>query len=237
MDFFKQYAVKIFIVLIFLTGIILFFVFELQQYLTLEYLRDSKTQFAGYNSEHPFLTMGTYMLVYIIVTALSLPGAVIMTLAGGTIFGLVKGTLLVSFASTIGATMAMLVARTLLRNYVQHKFKDQIQTINKKVEEEGAFYLFTLRLVPAFPFFVINLVMGLTPMRVFTFGWVSQLGMLAGTIIYVNAGSELGKIESLGDIASPGLLISFALLGILPLALKKIVELISQKRKTNPQSF
>lgn len=233
MAFLKQYGNKIFIILFVLAGIILFFALDLQQYLTLEYLRNSKAELIVYNTEHPFVTVGIYMLIYIFVTALSLPGAALLTVAGGTVLGLVKGTIAVSFASTIGATLAMLVARTLLRDYVQQKFKNQIKIINERIEEEGAFYLFTLRLVPAFPFFVINLVMGLTPMRAFTFVWVSQIGMLAGTIVYVNAGSELGKIETLADIASPSLLISFALLGILPLALKKIVDLISRKKASS----
>ena len=230
MDFLKKYASKIALIVAILGAILLFFLLDFQQYLTLEYLKNSRVEFETYNAERPFLTMGIYVLVYILVTALSLPGAAILTLASGAIFGVVQGTIVVSFASTIGATLAMWVARTLLRQYVQEKFKEQIQTINKKIEEEGAFYLFTLRLVPAFPFFVINLVMGLTPMKAWTFAWVSQIGMLAGTVVYVNAGAELGKIESLSDIASPSLLISFALLGILPLALKKLVDFISRPK-------
>ncbi len=236
MDFLKQHAGKILIILIILISIILFFLFDIHHYLTLEYLRDFKAEFATYNARHPFLTVGIYMVIYITMAILSLPGATILTVAAGTFFGVIEGTIVVSFASTLGATIAMLVARTLLRNYVQQKFKDQIKTINEKIEKEGAFYLFALRLVPVFPFFVINLVMGLTPMRVFTFAWVSQIGMLAGTVVYVNAGSELGKLDSLEDIASPSLLISFALLGILPLVLKKVVDFISRKRKTNSHS-
>ncbi len=236
MNFLKHNRLKIGIVLVFLSGILLFFLADLQQYLTLAALRHSKAELAIYNAEHPFLTMSVYLLIYIVIAALSLPGATILTIAGGAIFGLIQGTILVSFASTIGATIAMLVARTLLKNYAQQKFKDHIPTINKKLAEEGAFYLFTLRLIPVFPFFVVNLVMGLTPIRVFTFAWVSQIGMLAGTLVYVNAGVELGNVNALGDIASPGLLISFALIGILPLALKKIVEWISRKRKSRPSS-
>ena len=236
MDFLKQHTTKILIFSIILISIILFFLLDLHQYFTLEFLRDFKDQFAAYNAQHPVLTVSVYMVIYILVAALSLPGAAILTLAAGSIFGLIEGTIVVSFASTIGATIAMLVARTLLRNFVQQKFKNQIRTINEKIEKEGAFYLFALRLVPAFPFFVINLVMGLTPIRVFTFAWVSQIGMLAGTVVYVNAGSELAKVNSLEDIASPSLLISFALLGILPLVLKKVVDIIWRKRKTNTQS-
>lgn len=234
MDFLKKYGSKLALVLVILGAILAFFLLDLQQYLTLDYLKNSRAEFATYNAERPFFTMGIYLVFYILVTALSLPGAAILTVASGAIFGVVQGTIVVSVASTIGATLAMLVARTLLRQYVQEKFKEQIQTVNKKIEEEGAFYLFTLRLVPAFPFFVINLVMGLTPMKTWTFAWVSQIGMLAGTIVYVNAGSELGKIESLSDIASPSLLISFALLGVLPLVLKKLVDFISRQKNRTP---
>lgn len=234
MDFLKKHGSKLALVLVILAAILAFFLLDLQQYLTLDYLKNSKAEFETYNAERPFFTMGIYSLFYILVTALSLPGAAILTVASGAIFGVVQGTIVVSVASTIGATLAMLVARTLLRQYVQEKFKEQIQTVNKKIEEEGAFYLFTLRLVPAFPFFVINLVMGLTPMKTWTFAWVSQIGMLAGTIVYVNAGSELGKIESLSDIASPSLLISFALLGVLPLVLKKLVDFISRRKNPTP---
>ncbi|MBF0279198.1 MAG: TVP38/TMEM64 family protein [SAR324 cluster bacterium] len=236
MEFLKQNLLKTSIALAILLGILLFFLFDLQQYLTLEYLRHSKEGLIAYNTDHPLLTMGSYLLLYFFIAALSLPGAAILTIAGGTIFGLVKGTILVSVASTLGATTAMLVARTLLKNYVQQKFKEQIPAINKKIEEEGAFYLFTLRLVPAFPFFVINLAMGITPIKTFTFAWVSQLGMLAGTIVYVNAGSELGKIKTLGDIASPGLLISFALLGVFPLMIKKLLDFFLKKRNSRPSS-
>ena len=148
-----------------------------------------------------------------------------MTLAGGALFGLVTGTVVVSFASTIGATIACIVSRYLLRDWVQNKFGERLTTINDGVEKEGAFYLFTLRLIPVFPFFVINLLMGLTRMRIFTFFWVSQVGMLAGTIVFVNAGKELAKIDSLKGILSPGLIISFIILGLFPISVKKIMEL------------
>ncbi len=146
-----------------------------------------------------------------------------LTLAGGGLFGIIVGTVAVSFASTIGATLACLVSRFLLRDWVQNKFSDRLTTINNGIEKEGAFYLFSLRLVPIFPFFVINLVMGLTRMSLFTFFWVSQIGMLAGTIVYVNAGKELAKIDSLSGILSPGLLISFVVLGLFPITVKKIL--------------
>ena len=173
--------------------------------------------------------LGTYFVIYLASTAFSLPGAAVLSLAGGALFGLTAGTLVVSFASTIGATLAMLIARVLLRDWVKNRFASQMTTINSGMLKEGAFYLFTLRLLPAVPFFVINLVMGLTPLRTVTFFWVSQLGMLPATLVYVNAGSELGKIQSIDDILSPQLIISFVLLGIFPLLVKKILTAIQTK--------
>ena len=171
------------------------------------------------------------MGIYIAVTALSLPGAAVLTLAGGALFGLGVGTVAVSFASTIGATLACLVSRFLLREWVQNKFGDKLMTINNGIEKEGAFYLFSLRLVPIFPFFVINLLMGLTRMKLFTFFWVSQIGMFAGTIVYVNAGKELAKIDSLSGIMSPGVLISFVVLGLFPITVKKLLAFYKTKFK------
>ena len=152
-----------------------------------------------------------------------------MTLGGGAFFGLFAGTVIVSFASSIGATLAMLIARFLLRDFVQSRFASQMETINSGINKEGGFYLFTLRLVPAVPFLVINLGMGLTSLRALTFYWVSQLGMFPGTLVYINAGSELAKIESLGDILSPTLIGSFVLLGIFPLLVKKILAFIAKR--------
>ena len=208
-----------------------FFYFDLRQYLTLDYLKESQEHFRRLYEDNRLTVLGTYMAIYIVVTALSLPGAVIMTLAGGALFGLVVGTVAVSFASTIGATIACIVSRYLLRDWVQNKFGDRLATINEGVEKEGAFYLFTLRLIPVFPFFVINLLMGLTRMRIITYFWVSQLGMLAGTIVFVNAGKELAKIESMKGILSPGLIISFITLGLFPITVKKIMELYRKKFK------
>ena len=170
------------------------------------------------------------MLIYIAVTALSLPGAVIMTLAGGALFGLVAGTVIISFASTIGATLACFVSRFLLRDWVQKKFADRLVAINNGIEKEGAFYLFTLRLVPVFPFFLINLAMGVTRLPLFQYYWVSQIGMLPGTIVYVNAGKELGKIESLSGILSPSLLASFVLLGLFPITVKKMMGFVNRRK-------
>jgi pyruvate/2-oxoglutarate dehydrogenase complex dihydrolipoamide dehydrogenase (E3) component/uncharacterized membrane protein YdjX (TVP38/TMEM64 family) len=201
-----------------------FFVLDLGRYFSLEYFKSQQAAIDGYTSEHPARAVSAFFLIYVAVTALSLPGAAIMTLAAGAIFGLLWGTLIVSFASSIGATAAFLIARFLLRDWVQARFGDKLRAINAGVAKDGPFYLFTLRLVPAFPFFVINLAMALTPIRAATFYWVSQLGMLAGTIVYVNAGTQIAKIESLGGILSPGLLLSFTLLGVFPLVAKKIVE-------------
>ena len=216
---------RIVIVGVILLGIAAFRYFDLGQYLTLGYIKASQTKFKELYLAHRFLVIAAYMGIYITVTAMSLPGAAVLTLAGGGLFGLIVGTISVSFASTIGATLACLVSRFLLRDWVQNKFGDKLRTINNGIEKEGAFYLFSLRLVPIFPFFMINLLMGLTRMSLFTFFWVSQIGMLAGTIVYVNAGKELAKIDSLSGILSPGLLISFVVLGLFPITMKKLLSL------------
>ena len=183
---------------------------------------------------HPLYSAIIFFLIYVTVTALSLPGgASIMTVSGGMIFGLYIGTLLSSFASTIGATAAFLVARFLFREKLQEKFADKLATINKGIEKEGAFYLFTLRLVPAFPFFMINIAMGLTSMKTLTFFLTSQIGMLAGTIIYVYAGTQLAQIKSMQDIISGKLLFACILLGLFPLLAKKTIELIQYYREKN----
>ncbi|MGZ5012946.1 MAG: FAD-dependent oxidoreductase [Methylobacter sp.] len=207
-----------------------FFIFDLQSYLTLETLKAQQASIEAYRSNHPVSAIVIYALIYIAVTGLSLPGATILTLAGGAVFGLLWGTLIVSFASTIGATLAFLAARFLFRDAVKARFGDRLETINKGIDKDGALYLFTLRLVPAFPFFVINLVMGLTNLKTKTFYWVSQIGMLAGTVVYVNAGTQLAKLESLSGILSPGLIGSFVLLGIFPLLANKIVEAIKANK-------
>jgi uncharacterized membrane protein YdjX (TVP38/TMEM64 family) len=208
-----------------------FFWFDLQQYLSLGYLKASQAKFAALYAENPLLVLGGYALLYVIVTALSLPGAAILTVAGGALFGLVTGLIVVSFASSIGATLACFAARFVLRDWVQAKFGDKLTTINEGIEREGAFYLFTLRLIPVFPFFMINLVMGLTQMPLATFYRVSQLGMLAGTAVYVNAGKELAKIDSLAGILSPGLIGSFVLLGIFPLLVRKLLGLFKGRQE------
>jgi uncharacterized membrane protein YdjX (TVP38/TMEM64 family) len=210
---------------------ILFIVFDGQQYLSLTFLKSSRQLLQSFYIEHHLFTITSYILTYILITALSLPGALIMSLGGGALFGLWLGFLLVSFASTIGATLAFLGARFLFKDAIQKRFGEKLTAINKGIEQDGAFYLFTLRLVPVFPFFIINLVMGLTPIRPAVFYLVSQIGMLPGTLVYVNAGTQLGKIESASGILSPGLLLSFALLGVFPLLAKKMIEIIKKKNE------
>ena len=237
----KKLLQRLLIVFAIIALVVLFKVLGLGQYLTLDYLKASQDKFAQLYTNNRFAVIAAYMTVYIIVTALSLPGAAVMTLAGGAMFGFWIGLVVVSFASTIGATFACLVARFLLRDWVQNKFGEKLSTMNKGIENEGAFYLFSLRLVPIFPFFVINLAMGLTTMRLVTFYWVSQIGMLPGTMVYVNAGKELSKIESLSGILSPGLIISFVILGLFPITVKKLLyfykkrtgKLLSEEKEKN----
>lgn len=200
-----------------------FFHFNLNEQLTFEALKNQRQSLLEFQSQNHTLILIGFFLVYVLVTAASLPGAAIMTLAAGTLFGLVTGTILVSFASTIGATLAFLSARFVLRDWVQKRFEKGLTQINQELEKDGAFYLFTLRLIPIFPFFVINLTMGLTPISTWTFLWVSQLGMLPGTLVYVNAGTQLGELKSLSGILSVEFLLSFALLGIFPILIKKLV--------------
>ncbi len=188
---------KIVIVLVIIGLIAAFKIFGLGDYLSLAYIKESQQNFQELYANNRVAVIAGYMLIYVIVTAMSLPGAAVMTLAGGAVFGFITGLVAVSFASTIGATMACFVSRFILRDWVQGKIGDKLKTVNDGVEKEGAFYLFTLRLIPVFPFWLINLGMGLTKMPLKTFYWVSQIGMLAGTAVYVNAGKELGKIDSL----------------------------------------
>ncbi|MBN3561349.1 FAD-dependent oxidoreductase [Aliamphritea spongicola] len=221
--------------------VIAFFIYDLGSYLNLSYIKSQQTSLQTWVDDNLLLSGLVFMAVYIAVTALSLPGAAVMTLVAGAVFGLLSGLILVSFASTIGATFSFLIARYLLREPLTNKFQSHIDPINKGIAKDGMFYLFTLRLVPLVPFFVINPVMGLTTMRARTFYWVSQLGMLPGTAVYVNAGTQLGAIEQAGDIVSPGLLLSFCLLGIFPWIAKAIVGGIKARKKysafSKPASF
>ena len=221
---------RIGLVLLLLFFIAAFFIFDLGQYLNLEYLKSKHADLTAWRGSSPIQAALILFFLYVVVTAVSLPGAAVMTLAMGAIFGLFWGTVLVSFASTLGATLAFLIARFVLHDSVQERFGDRLSALNKGVEKDGAFYLFGLRLVPIFPFFIINLVMALTPIRTWTFAWVSQVGMLVGTIVYVNAGTQLAKIDSLSGILSPGLLFSFVLLGVFPLIAKKILDSIKSRR-------
>jgi pyruvate/2-oxoglutarate dehydrogenase complex dihydrolipoamide dehydrogenase (E3) component/uncharacterized membrane protein YdjX (TVP38/TMEM64 family) len=207
-----------------------YFALDLGRFLSIDYFKSQQEAIEAWRAAQPVKAGLLFFVAYVAVTGLSLPGAAVMTLAGGAIFGLFWGLLLVSFASSMGATLAFLASRFLLRDWVQKRFGDRMRAINAGIAKEGGFYLFTLRLVPLFPFFVINLVMGLTPLKTRTFYWVSQLGMLAGTLVYVNAGTQLARIDSLAGILSPALLGSFVLLGIFPLLAKKIVDALAARK-------
>ena len=223
---------KLLILLAVIAVAIAFFVFDLGRFFSLTYIKESQQSFSTLYNERPVFITAVFFAIYVAITALSLPGAAIMTLAAGASFGLVWGTVVVSFASTLGATCAMLISRYVLRDSIEKRFDAKLADVNKGMEKEGAFYLFTLRLIPLIPFFMLNVLMGLTKMKTLTFFWVSQLGMLAGTIAYVNAGTEIAKIDSLRSILSPGLVGSFVLLGLFPLLMKKVLAFY-KKRKAN----
>ena len=232
---------KLAVLLAIIALIVAFFVFDLNQYFSLEAIKAQQNALNAQVMANPLLAGGLFFAAYVLVTALSLPGAALMTLAGGALFGLGWGLLLVSFASSLGATLAMLISRFLLRDWVQKRFGRRLKPLNDGIEREGAFYLFALRLVPAFPFFMINLAMGLTRIKARTFWWVSQLGMLPGTFVYVNAGRELSQLKSLGGIVSPGLIGAFVLLGLFPLIARKILDQVKARRVYHgwqkPKSF
>ena len=221
---------KIGLLLLLAALVALYVTLDLGRFLSLDYLKSSQSAFEALYAERPWQVIGVYFVIYVVATALSFPGAVILTLAGGAIFGLLWGTLIVSFASSLGATLAFLAARFVLRDSIEARFGNRLSEFNKGIEKEGAFYLFTLRLVPLVPFFVINLLMGLTKMKALTFYAVSQLGMLAGTAVYVNAGTQLAQIDSLKGILSPGLLGSFVLLGVFPLLARKVTQVIQSRQ-------
>ncbi|MBL8511321.1 MAG: FAD-dependent oxidoreductase [Betaproteobacteria bacterium] len=221
---------KLLVFLIILALVAAFFIFDLGRFFSLDYFKSQQAVINTYYQNNPYQTALLFFAIYVTATAVSFPGAAVLTLVAGAIFGLVWGTVLVSVASTLGATLAFLASRFLLRDSIQAKFGDKLKAINEGVAKEGGFYLFTLRLVPAFPFFVINLVMGLTAMKTWTFFWVSQLGMFLGTVVYVNAGTELAKITSLKGILSPGLIGAFVLLGIFPIIAKKIIDSLKARK-------
>jgi len=224
-------ALRIALVLLLAVVVGTIFYFDLQQYLTLSYLKSRQQLLIDTYHQHTFYTILIFFIVYVLTTALSIPGAAVLTLFAGALFGLAVGTVIVSFASTLGATLAFLTSRFLLRDYVQQRFRDKLETINEGVKKEGEFYLFTLRLIPAFPFFLINLTMGLTPLKVSKYYIVSQIGMLPGTIVYVFAGTQLARIDSLQGILSPGLLAAFTLLGLFPLITKKGLNMATTRRQ------
>ncbi|MCX7150920.1 MAG: FAD-dependent oxidoreductase [Rhodocyclales bacterium] len=232
---------RIILLVALIVAIAAFIALDLGRYLSLDYFKSQQAALENWRAAQPATAALVFFLAYVAVTGLSLPGAAVMTLAAGAIFGLLWGTVLVSFASSAGATLAFLASRFLLHDWVQQRFGERLRAINLGVEKEGGFYLFTLRLVPVFPFFMINLLMGLTPIRTGTFYWVSQVGMLAGTLVYVNAGTQLAHIDGPMGILSPALIASFALLGIFPLIAKKIVETIKAREVyadwVRPRSF
>ncbi|HSF12048.1 MAG TPA: VTT domain-containing protein, partial [Erythrobacter sp.] len=218
-----------------------YFIFDLGQYLTLEGIKALAADLTAFQERNALAVIAGFFLAYVAVTAASLPGAALMTLAAGALFGLVGGTILVSFASTIGATLAFLSSRYVLRDSIEARFGERLKAINAGMERDGAFYLFTLRMIPAVPFFVVNLVMGLTRIRTLTYAVVSQIGMLLGTIVYVNAGTQLAQIDSLSGILSPTVIGSFVLLGIAPWFAKLIIGIIKRRKVyagfTKPKKF
>ncbi len=222
---------KILILLAFAALIALFFALDVGRFFSLAFIKEQQANFAALYEQRPVAVTVCFVAVYVLITALSLPGAAIMTLAAGASFGLVWGTVVVSLASTLGATLAMLAARYLLRDAIQKRFARKLAEVNSGIEREGGLYLFTLRLAPVIPFFALNMLMGLTRMKVWTFFWVSELGMLAGTMAYVNAGTEIAKVTSLRSVLSPGLIGSLVLLGLLPLVVKKAMDHAKQRRK------
>lgn len=207
-----------------------YFAFDLGQYLSLENFKASQAEIVAAKDANPALYIAGFLLLYVAVTGLSIPGAAIMSLVAGALFGVVLGTLIVSFASTMGATLAFLSSRYLLRDWVQGKFGERLRAVDDGLEKDGAFYLFTLRLIPVFPFFVINLLMGLTRIKTGTFFGVSQIGMLPATIVFVNAGTQISRIESTAGLLSPTLIASFVALAFFPWAAKGIVAVVKRSR-------
>jgi pyruvate/2-oxoglutarate dehydrogenase complex dihydrolipoamide dehydrogenase (E3) component/uncharacterized membrane protein YdjX (TVP38/TMEM64 family) len=216
---------RLLVLALIVAGIIAFFAFDLKQYFTLDFFQTQRAAIDAEVQARPLRSALLFFAAYVAVTALSLPGAAVMTLAAGAVFGLLWGTVIVSFASTLGATLAFLSARFLLRDWVQQRFGDRLRPVNDGIAREGAFYLFALRLVPVFPFFAVNLLMGLTPIRTWTYFWVSQLGMLAGTVVYVYAGTRLGEFR-----ISAGLVGAFVLLGLFPLIARRTLDVLKARK-------
>ncbi|MCO7068867.1 TVP38/TMEM64 family protein [Vibrio cholerae] len=222
------------IIALVLIAIAALLVTQFSQYLILDVAKAKQAELANYIDAHLLQAALMYFVVYVLLTAFSIPGATVVTLLGAALFGFWLSLLLASFASTIGATLAFLSSRFLLRDWVQAKFADKLQTINQGIERDGAFYLLSLRLIPIFPFFLINLVMGLTPISTWRYYWVSQLGMLPGTAVYLNAGTQLAEISSLGEIVSLPVLASFVLLGVFPIVVKWIMGKVQQRATQSP---
>ncbi len=218
------------LIALFITAVTLFFMLNLDQYLSLAFIKSTQATVDSYYILHPLRTSLIFFISYILVTGFSLPGAAILTLAGGAVFGIIWGTILVSFGSVFGATIAFLMTRYLLHDYVQTHFGKYLAPINRGIKKEGHLYLFTIRIVPIFPFFMVNILMALTPIKTLNFALVSQIAMLIPTIIFVNAGTQLARIESLDDVLSPALMLSFALLGLFPFVAKKTLAYIEKKR-------
>ncbi len=214
----------------FLIVTFLYYFFDLQYFITFESVKLYQAILIKFFEDNPHLFLFFYFITYVILTSFSLPGATVLTIVGGGIFGIFVGTIVVSFASSIGATFAMLISRYLARKWVQKKFSKEMQKINHRINMEGIYYLIFLRLLPLIPFFVVNLVMGLTSVRTVTFFWVSQLGMLPATIVYVNAGLQLNNLNSISDVYSPEFIISFLILAMFPFLVKKILSKISKNR-------
>ena len=221
---------KAVLALVLIGALVAYFAFDLGQYLSLENFKASQADIVAAKDASPALYIAGFFLLYVAVTGLSIPGAAIMSLVAGALFGVVLGTLIVSFASTMGATLAFLSSRYLLRDWVQGKFGERLRAVDDGLEKDGAFYLFTLRLIPVFPFFVINLLMGLTRIKTGTFFWVSQIGMLPATIVFVNAGTQISRIESTAGLLSPTLIASFVALAFFPWAAKGIVAMVKRSR-------
>ena len=220
--------IKSFIIIFFLLSIMAGFFFDIGQYLSFETIKEQHEKLVLLIESNFIFYFILFFFIYIIVTAFALPFAAIKTVLAGALFGLIPGVLLTSFASSIGSTLCFLMSRFVLRDFVQNKYSKYLDKINKGIKEDGIYYLFFLRLSPIFPFFIINLVFGLTKMKIMTFYIISQIGMLIGTVIFVNAGVQLSKISSMSDILSFNLILSFILIGLVPLIIKKLIQIIKK---------
>ena len=225
--------VKLVIAVAIVVCIGLFFILPAHDYLSLEYLQQQRRAIIDLYLAHPVVFIATYVTIYVVLTGLSIPSATLLTLIGGAVFGLARGTIVILFASTTGAVCAFILARYVLRDYVQKKCGKYMHQINRGFTEEGAFYLFGLRVAPVVPYFVVNFVIALTPIRIWTYYWVTQLGMLPGTILYVNSGKEIGKLQSLSGILSWSLILSLVALGLFPLVAKKLVGVVRTRIRRN----